>query len=299
MMDMIKVGRIDFLNILPIYHYLDQYLKQIQIVNQVPTTLNRMLKEGEIDVGPISAFSYAENADQYMIFPDLSISSRGKVRSIFLFSKKPITSLKHAKIALTSTSATSNNLLKIILEKYYGYRPQYSVMAPDLDAMLCEHDAALLIGDDAFVDIQIYQLDERKLYRYDLGELWNELTGYSMTFAVWAVRRDAIQRDRSGMRDVFQAFIASKQRGLQHLDTIIEEAERRYKKGYRFWEEYYRGLIYDLHSDIAAGLEAFFADAYECGFLQQPISIEVWEGANGEAGAFDGQGTSRNSLIGS
>ena len=272
-MNTIKVGRIDFLNILPIYHYLDQYSSDIQLIQKVPSALNRLLQEGELDVGPISSFSYAENADQYVVFPNLSVSSIGKVRSIFLFSKRPIEQLHGAKIALTNTSATSIHLLKVLLEKYHSCYPTYSVMPPDLPSMLAEHDGALLIGDDAFVDPATYQTP---LYRYDLGEMWNALTDCSMTFAVWAVRKDAIERDHAGLVAVYEAFIRSKEQGLANLDQVIQAAEEKFPRGYQFWKDYYSGLNYDFNPSMIEGLNRFFADCHECGYLKHPVQTEVW-----------------------
>ncbi|OEF98703.1 menaquinone biosynthetic enzyme MqnA/MqnD family protein [Desulfuribacillus alkaliarsenatis] len=278
-MDTIKIGRIDFLNILPIYYYLDQHIKNenIEIINKVPSVLNRMLKKGEIDMGPISSFSYAENADDYLLLPNLSVSSKGKVRSIYLFSKKPIESLHNASIALTNTSETSINLLKIILEKYYNYKLTYTTMSPDLNAMLLEHDAALLIGDDAFIDNKEV-LD--KVYRYDLGELWEQITGLSMTFAVWAIRKDSLNKYYSETVDIYNAFITSKAMGQKNIEQIINIANRKFDLGNSFWEQYYSGLLYDLNTEIIAGLDRFFLDAYSCGYLQKPVTAEVWSDNN-------------------
>lgn len=270
----LKVGRIDFLNILPLYYYFEEFANpNIEIVNRVPSILNNMLKLGEIDMGPISSFAYAENIDEYILLPNLSVSSNGCVRSIFLFSKKPIEFLNQGTIALTNTSETSIHLLKIILDKYFHFDNTYNVMAPDLPEMLKEHDAALLIGDDAFVESNEFT---NQLYKYDLGELWKELTSYSMTFAVWAVRKESILNYDREIREVYQAFIESKTKGLRHLDTIINIANNKFERGTEFWRDYFSGLIYDLDDDIIKGLNQYFLDAYSCGFLPKPVTATVW-----------------------
>jgi len=75
-----------------------------KIITEVPTKLNEGMKSGDIDISPISSFSYAESFDQYMLLPDLSVSSYGKVNSIYLFHKKSIEEIKFGKIALPTTS---------------------------------------------------------------------------------------------------------------------------------------------------------------------------------------------------
>jgi chorismate dehydratase len=278
-MSILTVGRIEYLNILPVYYYFDQHIgkdKDIKIINAIPAKLNALLEQGEIDLGPISSFSYAENADKYLLIPDLSVSSIGKVRSIFLFSKKPIEELTNAKIALTNASATSIHLLKVILEKYYNCKPSYTTMKPDLISMLQANDAALLIGDDAFIDVSDF---EPPLYKYDLGEVWNQITGCSMTFAVWAVRKDSIAQCADKIREIYQAFMVSKELSKKHKEEIVEIADRKYNRGFQFWDEYYSGLNYDLTPDIVAGFNKFLLDTYECGYLPRPIEAEIWRDA--------------------
>ncbi|OEH85909.1 hypothetical protein BHU72_03815 [Desulfuribacillus stibiiarsenatis] len=278
-MTKIKVGRIDFLNILPIYHYFDQMKPEnVEVVNKVPAVLNELLAKGEIDVGPISSFAYAQNASEYLLLPNLSVSSYGKVRSIFLISKKPIDLLQDSNIALTNTSATSIHLLKIILEKYYHIDANYDVMLPNLTNMLEYHDASLLIGDDAFVDEQV--ILDNNLFIYDLGELWRQLTGLSMTFAVWAVRKSSIEKFRESLLDVYHAFIDCKQLGKEDLNTIIDIANKKFERGHQFWKNYYEGLIYDFDQPMIDSLNKFFYDAFECGYLPEPVEVEVWREAN-------------------
>ena len=81
----IRIGRIAFTNILPIYHFFDPSGLNVEMIHQVPSQLNRGMAAGEIDMGPISSFAYGENHTRYTLVPHLSVSSRGPVRSIYLF----------------------------------------------------------------------------------------------------------------------------------------------------------------------------------------------------------------------
>ena len=56
-------------------------------------------------------------------------------------------------------------------------------MAPDLETMLAEHDAGLLIGDPAL------KVDRSRYLTFDLAEEWIRLTGKPFVFAFWAIRQ--------------------------------------------------------------------------------------------------------------
>ena len=99
------------------------------------------------------------------LLPDFTVSSYSEVKSILLISRFPIENLSGKKVALTSTSATSQVLLKLILSRGYEVQPEYTVCPPDLDRMLADADAALLIGDIALK----YYVARRELFLHDLG----------------------------------------------------------------------------------------------------------------------------------
>ncbi|SDI00833.1 futalosine synthase [Aneurinibacillus migulanus] len=274
-MSAIKIGKISFSNIMPIYHFFrtDQFDEhQVELIPQVPSQLNRSMAAGTIDMGPISSFEYGRNYKEYEILPDLSISSKGKVRSIFLFSRKPIEELKEAKVALTDKSATSNNLLKVILEKFYQSSPSYEVMPANLEKMMAVADAALLIGDDAL----LASWNNPGYYMYDLGELWYKHTGLWSVFAVWAVRRE-ITRDKSELlRSVHNEFLHSKKKGLTDLDTVVAQAKKEFGATAEFWKVYYTGLSYEFTSEHKKGLEYYYACAAELGLLEEAAKVEIW-----------------------
>lgn len=272
----IRVGRINFSNVLPVFHFLDSEANSngIQFVSAVPTELNRMLAAGEIVAGPISAFSYAEYADQYFCYADLSVSSRGPVGSIFLFSKRPIDDLQGRIVTLPTTSASSVNLLKILLHEYFGVRPAYITRPPHLEQMMQEADAALLIGDDALY----WSLQKHPYHVYDLGSEWYGRTGLPMTFAVWAVRRDFIEERPADAKRLHQLFLRSKWQGLAKMNLVIDRAVELYGQDHAFWESYFHKLVYDFTGDLLLGAETYFQAAYRQGLLARPIKVEIWGG---------------------
>lgn len=271
----IRIGRIDFTNVWPVFHHFDvgSLGDQIELVSQVPTELNEAMALGEIDMGPISSFAYAEAVDQYLLFPDLSVSSYGKVNSILLFHRKPLEDIKFGRIALPTTSATSVNLLKIMMTKFLSGKPIYHFAPPLLDDMMKEADAALLIGDDA---IKAKWRHNQDYEITDLGELWTSLTGHWMSFAVWAVRKETVNLYPEFVEKVFIAFQKSKQTGLHAPHEMITKAKRQLGGDDRFWHDYFSQLCYDFGASQRKGLELYYKYALELGLIRKEVPLEIW-----------------------
>ncbi|WP_405079497.1 menaquinone biosynthesis protein [Paenibacillus chitinolyticus] len=270
----LRIGRIEFTNAWPVfYHFPVQKLaNSVEFVSQVPTGLNRALAAGEIDMSAISSFSYGENYRDYVLFPDLSVSAHGYVNSLLLFHKKPLEQLKDGRFALPTTSATTTNLLKIIMNKKYGGKPTYSYAPPVLEDMMKDNDAALLIGDHA---IKASWQDSGYMVT-DLGQEWKEWTGHWMSFAVWAVRKDTIERSPELVNRIFDGFVESKRKSLEDLTGVINEAVLKIGGTESYWEHYFRNLCYEFGPEQWSGLELYYRYAWELGFLPEEVSIQIW-----------------------
>lgn len=271
----IRIGRIDFANVWPMFYRfpMDKFSEQVEMIPAVPTTLNKGMADGTIDMGPISSFAYGEHHKDYVVYPNLSVSSWGPVNSIFLFHKKPLEEIAKGRIALPTTSATSVNLLKILLAKYYGGAPDYHYAAPVLADMMKDSDAALLIGDHAIKEgwnAKDYQVT-------DLGKLWNKHTGHWMTFAVWAVRRQAIEQNSQLVEEVYQAFLDSKHQVSEDPSGMIKEASRSIGGPEAYWQGYFSGLCHDFDREQWDGLLLYYRYAFELGLLDEPVTLNLWQ----------------------
>ena len=96
---MIRLGRISYVNMAPVFHRADA---DVEEVTGVPTDLNRRLVGGEIDLAPISPIERARNADRLRILPRLCVGSEGAVDSIQLVSRKPLEQVR--TVAITPES---------------------------------------------------------------------------------------------------------------------------------------------------------------------------------------------------
>lgn len=266
-----RLGRIDYANAWPLFHYI-QDENGLEIVRDVPSGLNRALQAGDIDMSAISSFSYAANAEHYYLLPDLSVSSPSRVNSILLFLNKPLERVLQGTIAVTDTSATSVNLLRILMERHFGGSPHYVAEPPDLDTMLAKADAALLIGDPAIKA----SWQQRGGTVLDLGELWRTWTGHGMTFALVAVRRDMPPSAAHVIERTYRAMQDSKRRSLHNLSPLVTKACTLIGGTAEYWHRYFTELKFDFGTSEQAGLQLYFDYAYEMGLLERKVKMEYW-----------------------
>jgi chorismate dehydratase len=173
----------------------------------LPAVCADHLASGAADIGIVPCFELTRQ--DLEIIPGAGIACRGPVRSILLISSCPAAEIR--TLALDSSSRTSVELVRIILQRRYGVTPQSVSHAPDLDEMLRIADAALIIGDPAL------RIDPNSLpwHVYDLGAEWVEMTGLPMVFAVWAGRKGKITPE------LVAAFQGSCRYGLAHIEDIV------------------------------------------------------------------------------
>ena len=254
----LTLGVIDYLNCQPINWRIAEHLPGVRLFNGVPTELNRGLLDGCLAIAPISAYEYALHAADLLVVPELSIATLGAVNSVNVFSWRPDPrELDGAIVALTTHSATSVNLLRVLCERHYLIVPEWRSMPPDFDAMLAACDAALMIGDKALIEATLRRrLPPRGLpYLFDLGDEWLKLTGLPFTFALWCVRRD--QAADVAAAGIVPALHAAKAAGLQHIDAIADAYSPRLDLPAGVCAKYLRDLRYDLTGADLDGLRLF------------------------------------------
>jgi len=274
----IRVGIYPYTNCWPVFFHFDpaSLRTPVEPVRDMPAALNRRLAAGEIDVAAISSFAYGQYADRFYLLPDLSVSALGRVKSILLFLKSPLERVLRGKIAVTTTSATSVALLRIIMEKFWGGSPTYEYAEPSLESMLERADAALLIGDHAI----------RASWRpsgcrvLDLGEVWHLWTGNWMTFAVWAVRRETADARPDAVAEICEALLASKERSLRDPAPLVERAVAEIGGTDAYWHGYFANLCYDFGQAQRAGLRLYFRFARELGLLPPDFDPEAATGGD-------------------
>jgi chorismate dehydratase len=239
---MIRLGRISYLNMAPVFYRLEATVEEVP---GVPTALNRMLLDGEIDIAPIPSIEYARNADRLRILPRLCVSSEGAVESIQLVSRIPFGQIR--SVAVTPESATSVVLTRVLL-------PSAEIVPLEFDA-----DARLLIGDAA-----LRSAFEDPTPHYDLGRLWLERTGLPMVFAVWAAPEPLVD----GLLELEHALVASVRLARAEPERLAQQASEEYDYPQGFLARYFEKLRYSFGPRERAGLQKFLELARDVGELE-------------------------------
>src|SRR2546421_9096560 len=224
---MVKLGRISYVNMAPVFYRVDAEVDEVQ---GVPTELNRMLVAGELDVAPISSIEYARNADGLRLLPRLCVASEGAVDSIQLVTRVPLEQVR--TVAVTPESATSVVLMKVLLPE-----AEHVPLGEDADAMLLIGDAAL---KSAFEDPTPH---------YDLGRLWLERTGLPMVFAVWACPEPLAE----GLAELEDALVSSVRLARAQPQQLAHQAAGRDGQPPRVPPRHLAKLRYPLRPPGRAG----------------------------------------------
>ncbi len=255
----------------------------------VPSQCAEALRAGEADIAIIPAIEY-QRIEGLVMLPDLAIASKKQVRSLLLVAKKPIA--EALSIALDSSSRSTQALTRILCADRWRIAPEFFEAAPDLDAMLQDADAALLIGDPALrlaialegaarrdadgvlvcradaAGIDAAGVDgaglgsSGELNVYDMVEEWQRSTGLPAVLAVWAAREGVVNAE------VLQDFAASRDFGLAHIAEISEVAAFELKLPTAAMAAYLRRNIdYSLDEENQRGLEHFFTRAAALGLI--------------------------------
>lgn len=272
-----KIGRIDYVNTLPIYFDLDLkgLSEEVEMVAATPARLNRMLSGGELNLSAISAAEYALHFRQYRLIPGLSIACAGAVGSVLWYAKRPFSELDDAPFLLTDASLTSAWLSQILFARAVGVRPRFftgsvdecALKAPDLGGFLCIGDQALLAE----------KVKGHFPHRLDLGEAWHRLTGRPFVFGVWAVRQDALSEYPQLCREAMRALRESRRRGLFHLDHIASETARKLAIPAQECRRYLENIHYELAPPFISGMELFFAYLHDSGLIPDPVELDFAE----------------------
>ena len=211
---------------------------------RVPAGCADQLAAGEADIGIVPSFELTRQ--DLEILPGTGIACHGAVRSILLISSRPAAEIR--TLAVDSSSRTSVELVRVILERRYGAEPESIPHAPDLESMLRIADAALIIGDPAL------RIEPKVLpyHVYDLGAEWQELTGLPMVFAVWAGRKEVVTPE------VAQAFRDSCRYGRAHIEEIVAAESGRREFPPELVREYLtRYIVHELGPREYEGMRLF------------------------------------------
>src|SRR4029079_2819108 len=186
-MSQIRLGAVTYLNARPLVYGLDRHVT-FDLRYDIPSECARLLHARETDLGLIPSIEYLRGPVPYQIVPGPAVTSRGPVASVAIYTRREPKDIR--TIAMDTSSRTSVALATVMLQRRFDVAATPAPMAPDLDAMLGQADAALIIGDVAlFLDHQAAGVT-----KIDLGEEWTAMTGLPFVYACWTGWPEALTR---------------------------------------------------------------------------------------------------------
>ncbi len=242
------VGKIPFLNSVPFYEHLSG--GPFRILPIVPRRMGMLSEKGELDAGLFSLMDYLRQRDRLELMGGC-IATRDQVKSVMLFSKEGWGDLNGKTIGITDDTATSVQLLKVLLVRKHGVRARFVRLHPgvnDLSAL----DAVLLIGDEA-LRRRKWGLPGFEL-AYDLGTEWYEWQKLPFVFAVWAVRSSQDEDFKRSLADAVERSLCA---GEADLFQVGQQYGKRLGLTAEETTEYLEGFIYRLGDREREAMQAF------------------------------------------
>jgi chorismate dehydratase len=261
------MGKISYLNVLPIYYALDHgyVAHDFVFTSGPPADLNTRIKAGELDMSAASSIEYGRHFEDYLLLPRVAIGSQGPVQSVLLLSSVPWSSLQGRRILLSSQSHTSAALLRLLVREHMGLEVEYET--GDITARLQANDpptAFLAIGDEA---LRLRDHPEFP-YRLDLGQAWLEWTGLPFIFGVWVGRKAGTSREEAALACGCRQLLAAKDWGVKRIPFFARLVSEQGILTYPDLVSYFNGLVYDFGPREQEGLRLFYRKLYDCGELQ-------------------------------
>ncbi len=194
---------------------------------------------------------------------------------MLLFAPGPISSLAGQEIAITGESATSINLLKILLLEFCGI-DNFTFAVPDVPVEECIYSGqpALLIGDRALA--AAVNCPEH-FQTIDLGALWYHFTGMPFVFALWILRKETVEKYPEMIRDLAEKLKASRKKAFENLAEMASQLSDEKAFPEKRLEDYWQGMSYDLTDGHIEGLKLFFFLCHKYDLLDDVPKISFFQ----------------------
>ena len=246
-----------------------------QIDRMSPSECAARLASGAADIGliPIAALATTPGL---RILPGCTIASKGRVRSLRLIRRavQPLAALR--SVAADTASRTTLAYARILFHKWGNPAVPFLPAAANLDSMLQQADAAILIGDPALMALEEranrFERTGEELVYHDLAQEWRALTGLAFVSAVWGIAprnsAGAPGLDSETWDSIAQDFIQSRNHGLENIEALVAEWSARLPIPEATIRTYLTTNIhYVLDEECLEGMRGFFRMAAELGIL--------------------------------
>lgn len=243
-----RISVVSYLNSLPYMEGLSRFLSpdRWQISQDAPGEIARKLSLGMTDVGlvPVAAIPKIPGAK---IITSCGIAANGPVNSVFLFSRRPVSELK--MVYLDFESRTSVALFKLLARDFWNIKPNFLSASHGYEREITGETGGVVIGDRAILIRDSFE------FRYDLSEIWKEMTGLPFVFARWV---STIDLEHSESLEFNNAL----EQGLKCKNEVVGRlvAEGNWSK--EFIHKYLNeSILYRIGDSEESGMQHFIRNA--------------------------------------
>ena len=219
----------------------------------------------DIGLVPIAALATTPGLK---IIPGCAIAAKGRIRSLLLVRRanQPLTDI--LTVAADTSSRATLAYTQILFHLWQNPFAGFIQHRPDLDAMLAENDAAILIGDPALYALEDRQNREQrtgeKLIYHDLAEEWIRLTNVPWISAVWAIRESSLKTSHRTMEEIAADFTQSRDHGLANIESLVKEWSAKLPIPAETIRAYLTSnIFYKLDEECQNGLKLFYKLAHK------------------------------------
>ena len=217
----------------------------VDFIEAVPSRCAELLAQEKVDGALIPVIEYQRIAGGLLV-QDVCVGSQKEVLSVVLVSKD--TELDQIRsIALDESSRTSATLVKIIFREFLDKEPEWTVRTPNLEEMLEQNDAALIIGDPGMT------FPRAGLKLWDMANVWRTYTGLGFVFAMWMIADRSVERARR------VDFAGARDEGVAHVEEIVAEYEQKIPMPVSELRKYLtENIVFSVDESMKRGLELYF-----------------------------------------
>jgi predicted solute-binding protein len=216
----------------------------------------------------LSPIDYARHGGEYRIVPDICVASFGNTNTIQLVLKSDLRNIDRIAIDVRFTSEIILANI-ILLEKYRNEsthaKLQFIPMMPDVDAMLKNADAALIVQDHP------RRIGRAGTFTLDLVEEWNDLTGLPYVHGFWVGREEELSKTEA------QTLLTAKTNGMLLKSQIAQSTAQQRNLSLHDLTGYISSFLYDFGEKEEESLTEFIHYAYFHGVIGDVPDINFFD----------------------
>ena len=220
-------------------HYVENSPFRLSLLN--PAKCSQAYEIGSADIALVPV-AFLEGRSDYKVITNYCIGADGPVNSVAILSQKPIELVN--RLILDNHSMTSNRLSKVLMEHHWNKDIEYVKRDVSQGIALQANDAVVMIGD------KVFEHQSKFAYKYDLAEMWKDMTGKPFVFAVWIAQK-SISLELEQRLNEFLKY------GVDNIDTIINSETDPLVDLHEYLKI---NLKYRLTNDFQMGLNSFLND---------------------------------------